>query len=196
MANNPKETGRRLDETLDALDTWTPKDARADMAQEIVATQKPGAVKGAGGYVYQPQADGTIKILHDPTGKANNVTLSSTGPNKTAFAAVQKELGLGGGEAEVEPMTSDNTPEANTEAMLSDAGADLPTSEPLVGMLEQDKVESVDNRTPQQKYDDGDIPTPSGDIAAWIKSIVDERVAAALASGKERHTMLTKGTDR
>jgi hypothetical protein len=81
-------------------------DASQGTPREATAAQKPGAVKGAGGYVYQPQADGTIKVLHDPTGRANNVTLSSAGPNKAAFKAVQKELGLG----EPEPQARDFDP--------------------------------------------------------------------------------------
>ena len=114
-----------LQSALDEMDTWTPKSARSSMAQEMMAAQSPGAVKGAGGYVYQPMDDGSIKILHDPKKKASGVVLSEG----KAYDAIRKELGLGGGKAEVEPMTSANTPEANTAAMLSDAGADLATSD-------------------------------------------------------------------
>jgi len=64
------------------------RDAMGGDMMKKQALAAPGAIPGAGDYVYQIQDDNSITILHDPTGQADGVNLT-TGK---AFDAIKAEL--------------------------------------------------------------------------------------------------------
>ena len=66
----------------------TRRDAMGNAVQKNQALASPGAIEGAGDYVYRPNPDQSITILHDPTGAATGVDIDS-GP---AYEAIQAEL--------------------------------------------------------------------------------------------------------
>jgi hypothetical protein len=84
-----------------------------------VALKKPGAIAGVGNYVYRPEADGSVTILHDPRGQANDVNLASG----DEFDAIQTELA---GAGAVDPA------EAELHASLgeSEIPAEAPPGQP------------------------------------------------------------------
>ena len=97
------------------------------------AMQQPGAVAGAGGYVYRLEPTGAVTILHDPSGKAANVTLNSG----DAYEAIKAELRNEG----VEPVTAPIEEEQPEGEQSADVRAPMDTGEP-VNMQPQIEAES------------------------------------------------------
>jgi hypothetical protein len=73
-----------------------PVDYRSRMADTMMAAQEPGAVKGAGGYVYKP-VDGGIKIVIDGAGRGTEGVVVK--PGMVGYKEIAAELGLPGADA-------------------------------------------------------------------------------------------------
>lgn len=181
----------------------------ADMVR-MQALSASGAVAGDGGYVYRPQDDGTITILHDPSGAATGVNLSSGASYdriaselqaKGAMPKPEADLGESLDPAMPPPALSQErtllgrqSPQEPPNA-VSDAEAEKMRSDAIA--LEQEKVESptggtsehpgvTERRELAEKLRAGELdmtPAPGGDFNPW--SDARERIAEAMTRPDE-----------